>query len=500
LARVGFAGSLAAIRMNNADKESSSPARSPATSPTSPRAWQAIVLSALAGGLGWGIRGQYGHETGAMMAGALVGLTLVFLFCPGAPGLSAARAVAWCTIAIGFGGSMTYAQTIGLTHDAAMIGNAPALRWGMLGLALKGGIWIGFAGVFLGMGLSGVRYRPRELLALMAVLGALYFAGGWWLNQPFDPAHRILPRIYFSADWRWRPDAVLKPRREDWGGLLLALIGLIGYAGGWRRDRLARHLAGWAVLGGMVGFPLGQCLQAYHAWHQDAFRQGWWAGLDPLINWWNMMETTFGAVMGGTIGLGLWLNRRHIAIAKDPNVSLAAPWEWVLVGVHMVLLTISEFVPVRDVSQVVDIGLLMGIIPIVAVAGGRWWPYLLALPITLFPIAGKTIRQLCYEEQALAPWAGWVGYGVVPMALAVWAAIGFARQAPGTLAGGTFARRALALNAWLYFGLNYAFFHYPWPWTTWTARTPNALIYTLCALGLTGASIWIHRRARTCST
>ena len=34
------------------------------------------MFSALAGGMGWGIRGQYGHETGAMIAGVLVSLTV----------------------------------------------------------------------------------------------------------------------------------------------------------------------------------------------------------------------------------------------------------------------------------------------------------------------------------------------------------------------------------------------------------------------------------------
>ena len=54
----------------------------------------AVVLIALAGGMGWGIRGQYGHETGAMIAGVLVGFTIVLLFIPEASSLHAARAVA----------------------------------------------------------------------------------------------------------------------------------------------------------------------------------------------------------------------------------------------------------------------------------------------------------------------------------------------------------------------------------------------------------------------
>jgi len=51
-----------------------------------------ILFPALAGGMAWGIRGQYGHETGAMMAGLLVSGTLVFLLGAKLPLRDAARA------------------------------------------------------------------------------------------------------------------------------------------------------------------------------------------------------------------------------------------------------------------------------------------------------------------------------------------------------------------------------------------------------------------------
>ena len=86
--------------------------------------WQPVLFAAMAGGMAWGIRGQYGHETGAMIAGLLVSLTLVFLLCPGASLLNVARAVALGTVAMGFGGSMTYGQTVGLTHDAPLVGKS----------------------------------------------------------------------------------------------------------------------------------------------------------------------------------------------------------------------------------------------------------------------------------------------------------------------------------------------------------------------------------------
>ena len=77
--------------------------------------------------MGWGIRGQYGHETGAMIAGLLVGLVLVLMFAPSASSLLAARAVALCAAAIGFGGAMTYGQTVGLTQNPEVVGNWAAL-------------------------------------------------------------------------------------------------------------------------------------------------------------------------------------------------------------------------------------------------------------------------------------------------------------------------------------------------------------------------------------
>ena len=103
-----------------------------------PRLWIAVLLTGMAAGMGWGIRGQYGHGTGAMIAGVLCGLTLVMLFWPRISSLAGARAAALFTIAISFGGTMTYGQTVGLTHDAPLVGNWYALGWGMLGLALKG--------------------------------------------------------------------------------------------------------------------------------------------------------------------------------------------------------------------------------------------------------------------------------------------------------------------------------------------------------------------------
>lgn len=457
-----------------------------------------VMLAAMAGGMGWGIRGQYGHETGAMIAGLLVSLVLVVRLCPTAEALAAARAVAWGTIAIGIGGSMTYGQTLGLTQDQSLIGNHVALAWGLLGTAVKGGAWIGFGGLFLGMGLGGVRYRAGELVvAILAALG-LFFLGVWLLNSPHDPAARRLPAIYFSATWQWFPDAgaELRPRREVWGGLWLALLGLAAWAGWRRQDRLAWRLAGWGALGGALGFPLGQCLQAGHAWHPEWFDAGWLSSLSAHLNWWNLMETTFGFVWGGVLALGLWRNRRLIRIGDvDPTTKPTkrtqggGGWELPLLGMHVALLVSGEFASWWLSDTYLEISLVLAAVPLLAVAVGRWWPWLMILPVTLIPIAGKTLKRLAFDEAVIPPVTGSLVYVVLPLALATVLAVWVERRARnGDLAGKVLAP-VLLLMTWLYFGLNFAFFRFPWPWEPWTGRTPHALIFGACALGLTVAAI-----------
>ena len=50
---------------------------------------------------------------------------------------------------------MTYGQTVGITQDAK---GAAEYAWGLFGLALKGPVWIGVAGVWIGIASGHVAY------------------------------------------------------------------------------------------------------------------------------------------------------------------------------------------------------------------------------------------------------------------------------------------------------------------------------------------------------
>ena len=421
-----------------------------------------------------------------MIAGLLVSLTLLVLLRPDGTPWQLARAVAIATLAMGLGGTMTYGQTVGLTHDGELIGHAAAWRWGMLGLAIKGGVWIGLAGAFLGLGLGGVRYRPGEMALLMVGLVGVFFVGTFLINSPFDPANKVLPTLYFSDHWHWEPDKVdMKPRPETWGGLWSVLIALVAYATVVKRDMLVWRMGFWGVLGGGLGFPIGQCVQSYRQWFPEAFQDGLLASISSHMNWWNMMETTYGAVMGAVLGLGLWLNRSRIRFGEDDPKGLPVALAGVLLIAHITLLFLVEFRAIRMVDMFYDLGLIMVIIPMVLCVGWRTYPFLQVFVVTLIPIAGKTVRQLVVRGESIPALPGWSLYLILPLGIGLVAAI-WAMRLPATRdAGRQFVAGCLMITAWSYFWLNWAFFGYPWPWAEWTGRTPNGLIFTGCVIGLT---------------
>jgi hypothetical protein len=466
----------------------------------SPSFLMTMLMAAFAGGMGWGIRGQYGHESGAMMAGLLVSLVLVLRFCPHASSLSAIRAVALMTLGVSLGGSMTYGQTVGLTHDAELVGNGEALRWGLLGLFLKGGIWISLAATWFAVGINGKRYRPLECTVLVGVMILLWFLGVYLWNQPYEPSERLLPRFYFSDSWVWEPDAELKPRREIWGGLLTALVGLVAYLRFGRQDRLALRLAVWGFLGGGLGFSLGQCWQAYHAWNVEWFANT--PSAQPFhqyVNWWNLMETTFGLIFGAVLALGLWLNRHLIEMptvaeqAALPGPEMTGAGELALVLVHTSAIVVWNFVSYPAYDVFADQAVTMILLPVAGVLAGRYWPYWLTLPIVLIPIAGKTVRELVYYEAELAHLVGWLAYFAVPVAMALLLAWQLGRRQPSQRAAHA-AAIILLFSATTFWFLNFAFFRYPWPWVEWTQRTLHGLIYTVCWLGLVAESLVVLTR------
>jgi len=328
--------------------------------------WQMVLLGGLSLSLGWGIRGNFGHEYGAAIPGALAAMAVV---------LVSGRADWWSRIpyfamfgAIGwsFGGSMSYMHVVSYTHS----GHRATVLYGYANLFVIGFLWAALGGagvalpaclsseqltlffvpliaVFIGWGLQGLlvnwffSVRPMQrhenrlywydtdwlaaLVALVVTLVVIVFRGR------IDMATSLI--LYLTIGWfasflllvnvlklRMTP-----PRGDNWAGCVGLVVGLLVYC--WRHQlgdiALATLVTGF--IGG-IGFALGQLLKLLY------IRTG------LQTNWHSVMEQTQGLFHG--IGLAVAMG----VLAKyAPQVSDVPPfpaWTKVfVVGFILVLLT-----------------------------------------------------------------------------------------------------------------------------------------------------------------
>jgi hypothetical protein len=229
----------------------------------------AILLVGLSLSIGWGIRGNFGHEYGAMIPGVLATLAAVLL---------AGRedwhrrgvffgffgALGWS-----FGGSMSYMQVIGYTHS----GHSVSVLYGFASLFLIGFLWATMGGA----GSALAAYLDRERLTEFFGPLTVIFAGwalqdaaiAYWL--PVDSAYRQQSPLYwYDSDW------------------LAALVALVA-------------VAGWTLVRGRVDFASSLILH---------MAVGWWTGFLVLVNLlgWRMTPPR-GDNWAGCVGMvgGMWV-------------------------------------------------------------------------------------------------------------------------------------------------------------------------------------------------
>lgn len=254
-----------------------------------------VLLPAVAMSVGWALRGTIGGGSfGAMIPGALVALTLGQAL--GVPAGRAGRLAAFGAIGFGFGGQETYGQTVGF-----VTGRGDLFWHGLAGITLKGAVWGLVGGAVLATGFSLGRRTWRLLLPALALMIAGTWLGWWLIDDP--------KRLYFS-------NRLDRPRPELWAGLLTG--GLAFVAGLLRAEpRLARRVLTFALsgtLGGGLGFGGGILL--YAGGEALGFSPRWFGG-------WKVMEFTFGAVLGASLGLAAWRLRSELRAA--PAAPAAEP-------------------------------------------------------------------------------------------------------------------------------------------------------------------------------
>jgi hypothetical protein len=237
-----------------------------------------ILFPAVSMLLGWGLRGFIGGGPfGAMIPGAMVMLAICMLL--DIPLRLAAIAIVFGTAGTAMGGEMTYGQTIGFLR------NPDTVWWGFAGTSLKGGVWGLLSGLFIGLGLIFQRLKVKTILIGFLIFLIALVIGLKLINDP--------KLLYFS-------DPVSHPRNESWAGLLFAAVGLFIFLKVKTRAedfKIVWRFALYGLTGGALGFGLGSLWITIGAQYGSRFL---------IIDWWKMMEFSFGFLLGGFLGYAAW--------------------------------------------------------------------------------------------------------------------------------------------------------------------------------------------------
>ncbi|HLK58580.1 MAG TPA: hypothetical protein VKU00_18565 [Chthonomonadaceae bacterium] len=318
-----------------------------AIKPSTGVTWQSVLCVGLALSIGWGIRGNFGHEYGAAIPGALAAMAVVLL--SGREDWQRRIAYFGMFGAVGwsFGGSISYMQVIAYTHS----GDSLTVWYGFACLFVIGFLWaaVGGAGTALPAFLSRERlteffapliavfaswqlwdfgherlinsdfrqndpfywYDSDWMAALLAIIVVLVFA---LIRRRLDKAGSLI--LHMALGW-WAGFLILvvalhlrmtPPRGDNWAGSLGMTVGMLVYL---QRNKL-QGVTFAALVSGIIGglgfaaAPLFKLIEIK-------------SGLDT--NWHSILEQTYGLINGIGIAVAMGpLILRAPRVSDDPPV------------------------------------------------------------------------------------------------------------------------------------------------------------------------------------
>lgn len=322
-----------------------------------------FIAVALALSIGWGIRGNFGHEYGAMIPGALAAMAGALLagrkdWEMRAPIFGFLGAVGWS-----FGGSISYMQVISYTHS----GHSASVLYGFACLFVIGFLWGAPGGTGTAMAACFSWERLKKIFpAMIAVFVAWTIQDvivGWLAFDDSAFRHEN-PLYWFDTDWVAALSAIvavvvyaLARRRWDegcslifhmsvgwWIGFLLLVnilglrmtpprgdswSGMAGLVGGlllwlWRRgDRAVLWATLCAGFWGGFGFAFATLLKLIEV------KSGW------VTNWHSVLEQTYGLINGVGSAVVLWSLRGKTSVQDASNGG------WLKFSIIFVLLVIT---------------------------------------------------------------------------------------------------------------------------------------------------------------
>jgi hypothetical protein len=278
-----------------------------------------MLFVALILGLGWAIRGHFGHEWGASWAGGMAALAVLVVakrpdWSKRMPVLTALGALGWAV-----GGMMSYGIVIGYCRGNDF-GN---VLYGYAMLVVIGGLYGFIGGGLFGLGLESTADKKPKWASLITEMVA-----GAWI---------IWGLIIYQLEWLMTP-----PRSELWAACLGAATALAWYLyrEGYRRSL---RVAVYAMLGAGFGFSFGNFIQTMGAVSGIGY------------NWWNVMEFTLGFC--GGLGMTYAVVTRDWPAAAEPS-KIA---NWLGFGFVILAIPLTNLINAFHKERMLNLGKSLGI-------------------------------------------------------------------------------------------------------------------------------------------
>ncbi len=303
--------------------------------------------------IGWGIRGNYGHEAGAMIAGALAAIAAALVsgredWRSRVPYFAFFGALGWA-----FGGSISYMLPPSYTET----GQLATQVYGFLSTFFEAFLWAGLGGAATAY--AAVEDREK----LTAIFRPLLWVFGFWAIQYLiqDTPFHLQDRLFeaFGGDRsEFRQRDPLYWFDSEWLEAVFALLALCAFDLWDRRFSKLGQLALCAAGGAVIGWGIQQMLAAV-GW-QDALvsalvhPQGDLTLLDPatrlqkfaredmITNWpaiFFQMKAHLGWLFGAVAGLTVYFYRYGAWRSGSALLIRMAVWSMIVFLVGPVLLS-----------------------------------------------------------------------------------------------------------------------------------------------------------------
>ncbi|MEP7252818.1 MAG: hypothetical protein ABI683_10580 [Ginsengibacter sp.] len=273
--------------------------------------WGTMLLVGLSLSIGWGIRGNFGHEHGAAFAGCLAAITVALLSGREDWRQRVSYFAFFGALGWGLGGSQSYMQVMSYSES----GQAASQLYGYGCLFIMGFLWAA-------MGTVGTAFPAvANKESLTKIFGPLLFVFGAWmiLHLIEDPLSNWLqPKAIFDSTWHRHENPLywfdsnylsavfallgmgvydLWQRRNEGNKLLLPVFGIGGALVGYGTQLLLRVSGGESRFASALTYLQGDPSYVSPATGQPAYASS------DLLNNWPQFFSDYPQHVGWLVGL-----------------------------------------------------------------------------------------------------------------------------------------------------------------------------------------------------